>query len=108
MLTMTDAELDAAFAALAHSTRRDMLARLRRGPAAVTELAARYDLSLPSISRHLDVLEQAGLISRTPEGRHRMCALEPGPLDAVLVWLGEHQRFWQGSLDSLTRHLAGR
>lgn len=102
---MAGAPLDATFAALAHPVRRDMLVRLRRGPAQVTQLAAPYDLSLPSVSRHLDVLEAAGLISRTADGRERRCALQPGALDEALGWLSEHRRFWEGALDSLAMRL---
>jgi DNA-binding transcriptional ArsR family regulator len=102
---MSEERLDATFAALAHPVRRDILVRLRGGATPVTGLAASYRLSLPSISRHLDVLERAGLVSRTAEGRTRLCTVAPGALDDALAWLGEHRRFWAGSLDSLAAHL---
>ncbi|MEW6269499.1 MAG: metalloregulator ArsR/SmtB family transcription factor [Thermodesulfobacteriota bacterium] len=102
---MTDERLDMTFWALAHPVRRDILARLRRGPAPVTGLAASYRLSLPSISRHLDVLERAGLISRTADGRTRVCAVTRGALDEALGWLSEHRQFWTASLDALAAHV---
>jgi DNA-binding transcriptional ArsR family regulator len=95
--------LDAAFQALGDRTRRALLARLAAGPAMVTELAKPFDMSLPAVSRHIRVLEAAGLIARSVEGRVHQCSLAAGPLQSVEVWLGHYRRFWEGNLDALAR-----
>lgn len=91
--------------ALADPTRRGLLARLTNGDATVTELAMPYDMSVAAISKHLKVLESAGLISRSREAQWRPCHIEPGPLRDVFEWLESYQRFWDRSLDSLAEHL---
>jgi DNA-binding transcriptional ArsR family regulator len=91
--------------ALADPTRRGILARLATGDATVTELAAPYDMSLAAVSKHLKVLEGAGLISRGREAQWRPCHLEGRPLQAVSKWLEEYRRFWDRSLDSLAEYL---
>ena len=98
-------QLDHTFRALADPTRRAILARLARGEATVGELAKPFDISLPAISRHLKVLEQASLISNERLGKHRLCRLKPEALTAAQDWLEFHRRFWSGSLDRLSAHL---
>lgn len=92
--------------ALADPTRRAILARLAAGPAAVTELAAPFEMSLPAVSKHLKVLERAGLIARGREAQWRPCRLEAGPLRDVSAWLDEYRQFWEGSFDRLDAYLA--
>lgn len=98
--------LSATFAALADPTRRAMLARLSEGEATVGELAQPFDISLPAISRHLKVLEGAGLISRGREAQWRPCRLEPQALRALDDWLGRYRRFWTGGFDKMDAYLA--
>jgi DNA-binding transcriptional ArsR family regulator len=93
------------FAALADPTRRAILARLSRGEASVTELAAPFDISLPAISRHLKVLERAGLIARTREAQTRPCRLRAAPLKDIAEWVEEYRRFWDESFDRLDEYL---
>jgi DNA-binding transcriptional ArsR family regulator len=97
--------LSQTFAALADPTRRAILARLSQGETSVTELARPFDLSLPAISKHLKVLERAGLISRSKEAQWRPCKLEAGPLKDVADWAGHYRRFYEGSLDRLDDYL---
>jgi DNA-binding transcriptional ArsR family regulator len=92
--------------ALSDPTRRGLLARLATGDAHVTELAEPYDMSLAAISKHLKVLETAGLISRGRDAQWRPCHLEAGPLRDVVEWLEGYRRFWDRSLDSLGEYLA--
>src|SRR5712692_9453038 len=91
--------------ALSDPTRRGILARLATGDATVTELAEAYDMSLAAVSKHLKVLETAGLISRGREAQWRPCHLEAAPLRDVFEWLESYQRFWNRSLDSLAEYL---
>jgi DNA-binding transcriptional ArsR family regulator len=93
--------LDATFAALADPTRRAILARLARGEASVTELVKPFGLSQPAISKHLKVLERAGLISRGQNAQMRPRRLEAKPLAEVAGWLEEYRRFWEGSFERL-------
>jgi DNA-binding transcriptional ArsR family regulator len=97
--------LDHTFGALADPTRRAILARLAAGEATVGELAAPFEISLPAISRHLKVLEEAGLISNRREGKHRRIALQSEALDPARDWLDFSRRFWSGSLDRLEARL---
>src|SRR5688500_160880 len=98
-------DLDAVFAALAHPIRRSIVARLAEGDCSVTDLAEPHDVSLPAISRHLRVLEEAGLLEQTPDGRVRRCALEAQPLAAAVSWLVQHRLSWEETLDALANHL---
>jgi DNA-binding transcriptional ArsR family regulator len=102
---MSDA-LSETFAALADPTRRAILARLAHGEATVTELAEPFAMSLPAVSRHLKVLERAGLISRGREAQWRPCRLEPETLRGVDDWLETYRRFWTDSFDRLDDYLA--
>jgi len=97
--------LSTTFAALADPTRRAILARLISGEATVTELAEPFDMSLPAVSKHLKVLEQAGLITRGREAQWRPCKLEAGPLREANGWLEHYRRFWDHSLDRLEGYL---
>lgn len=97
--------LDATFFALSDQTRRDILARLASGDATVNELAAPYDMSLAAVSKHLKVLESAGLISRGREAQWRPCHLESKPLREVAEWAMGYERFWTRNLDSLGAYL---
>jgi DNA-binding transcriptional ArsR family regulator len=102
---MTPDRLSTTFAALADPTRRAILARLVTGEASVTELAEPFEMSLPAISKHLKVLERAGLIARGREAQWRPCRLEAAPLKDAAEWLEHYRRFWEGSLDRLERYL---
>src|SRR3954469_4151235 len=93
--------LSVTLSALADPTRRAILARLSQGEATVNELAAPFDISLPAVSRHLKVLEGAGLIARGREAQWRPCKLDPKPLQALDGWLEHYRRFWEGSFDKL-------
>ena len=104
---MTIEVLDRTFAALADPTRRAILSRLADGEASVTELAAPFAMTLPAISKHLKVLERAGLISRTRQAQWRPCRLEPGRLKEASDWLEEYRRCWEGRLDRLDDYLLG-
>lgn len=98
--------LSTTFAALADPTRRAILAKLSLGEASVSELAKPFSISMPAITKHLKVLEQAGLISRTREAQFRPCKLEAAPLKDVAGWLEEYRRFWTESFDRLEEYLA--
>jgi DNA-binding transcriptional ArsR family regulator len=98
-------QLSTTFAALADPTRRAILARLVPGEVSVTELAEPFDMSLPAISKHLKVLERAGLIARGREAQWRPCLLEAGPLKNVAEWAEGYRRFWEASFDRLDDYL---
>src|SRR5581483_3492498 len=100
VMTASD-RLDAAFAALADPTRRAILARLASGEASVTQLAKPFNLSQPAISKHLRVLERAGLISRGRDAQRRPCRIEPKALAEVTSWLERYRQFWEGTFQRL-------
>jgi DNA-binding transcriptional ArsR family regulator len=102
---MTSDELDTTFAALADPTRRAILDRLADGEATVSELAEPFKISLPAVSRHLKVLERAGLIARGRAAQFRPCRLEPRPLGQAAGWLENYRLLWEGSFDRLEDHL---
>src|SRR5262247_740784 len=104
---MQGSHLDATFAALADPTRRAILVRLARGQASVQELAEPFDMSLPAISKHLKVLERAGLIARGREAQRRPCRLEAEPLREVADWVAGYREFWEQRLDRLEAYLSG-
>ena len=104
---MAPDRLDQIFSALADPTRRAILARLAAGEAPVTELAEPFAMSLPAISKHLKVLERAGLIVRGREAQWRPCRLEARPLKGALEWLEQYRVFWEQSLDRLEGYLKG-
>lgn len=100
-----NSRLDATFAALSDPTRRAILLRLSRGSAAVCELAKPFEVSLPAISKHLRVLERAGLLEQQREGRVRRCNLKPHPLREADEWIAHYRRFWEQQLDALAEFL---
>ncbi len=97
--------LDATFAALSDATRRGILARLASGEASVSELAAPYDMSLPAVSKHLRVLESAGLVTRSKQGRVQRCRLEAATMRGAADWIEHYRRFWEAQFDSLHKFL---
>ncbi len=101
MQQLNSQQLDATFAALADPTRRAILARLASGDASVNELAEPFDMSQPAISKHLRVLERAGLISRSRDAQRRPCRLEAKPLAEADEWLERYREFWEASFDRL-------
>ncbi len=102
---MSTDRLSATFAALADPTRRAILAHLAKGEASVTELAKPFDMSLPAISKHLKVLERAGLIVRSRDAQWRPCQLNAQPLKDVDNWLEQYRQFWEESFDRLDDYL---
>ena len=98
-------QLDRTFAALSDPTRRAIVERLADGEASVTELAAPFSMSLPAVSKHLKVLEKAGLISRGRRAQWRPCRLEPEPMKEASDWLEEYRRLWEERLDRLDDYL---
>jgi DNA-binding transcriptional ArsR family regulator len=108
--TLNEGQLDRAFGALADPTRRAILARLTRGDAGVLDVAEPFSMSQPAITKHLRVLEEAGLISRHRLARRRMCHLEPQRLRQLSDWVGSYREFWEESferLDELLEELQG-
>src|SRR5512139_626159 len=97
--------LSSTFAALADPTRRAILARLASGETSVTELAEPFDMSLPAVTKHLKVLERAGLITRGRQAQWRPCRLAPKPLREVADWVEHYRQFWEQSLDRLEEYL---
>jgi DNA-binding transcriptional ArsR family regulator len=102
---MSEAALNATFAALADPTRRAILARLSRGEASVGELAAPFAMSLPAISKHLKVLERARLIARGREAQWRPCRLQPAALREIADWVDHYRRFWEDGFERLGAYL---
>jgi DNA-binding transcriptional ArsR family regulator len=105
MVEQSSAGLDRVFAALSDPTRRAMLRRLAGGPRTVGELAEPFEMSFAAAAKHVKVLELAGLLSRTIEGRSHRCRIEAGPLAAADRWLAYYERFWSLRLDDLERVL---
>ena len=105
MVKYQSGELDATFGALADATRRGILERLAGGESSVTKLAEPFNISLPAISKHLRVLERAGLLSQEKDGRVRRCRLDAGPMKEASDWISRYQRFWEHQLDSLASYL---
>ncbi len=103
---LDEARLDETFAALANGTRRAILGQLAHGPATVNELAEPFDLSLPAISKHLKVLERAGLVRRSRHAQFRPCELDPSPLRAVSAWAQRQQATWDARFDRMDQLLA--
>jgi DNA-binding transcriptional ArsR family regulator len=105
LTTTTMDHLSTTFAALADPTRRAILARLASGQCSVTELAEPFEMSLPAVSKHLKVLEKAGLVARGREAQWRPCRLDAAPLREVADWVEHYRRFWDESLDRLDAYL---
>ena len=104
-MSTTTEQLDRTFGALADPTRRAILARLASGEASVTELAEPFEMSMPAVSKHLKVLERAGLIARGRERQWRPARLEAGPLKEVAEWTEQYRHFWEESYDRLDEYL---
>ena len=102
---MSEQKLDAIFSALSDPTRREILMILSRGPSSVNDLAGPFDISLPAISRHLKVLERAGLITRSREAQMRPCSIAPEGLKVAAAWLEEYLDLWDARLDRLESYL---
>ncbi len=102
-----DSRLDAIFSALADPTRRRILGRLARGSASVTELAEPFSMTLPAVSKHLRVLERAGLMRREREGWYHRCHLEAQPLGDAVSFLARYRPFWEQTLDQLAHYVEG-
>ncbi len=100
-----DDRLDETFAALANSTRRALLARLAEGQATVTELAEPFDVSLPAISKHLKVLERAGLIRQGRQAQYRPCVLDAAPLEEMATWAEQYRPIWEARFDRMDGYL---
>lgn len=106
MVTNSD-PLDLVFGALADPTRRAILERLAEGEANVGQLAAPFDMSRPAISKHLRVLERAGLVRRSPDGRISRCRLDAAPMREAAEWVETYRRYWEDQLEALARYLEG-
>lgn len=102
-----DQKLDAVFSALGDPTRRRILGRLASGPASISELAEPFAMTLPAVSKHLRVLERAGLLRRERDGWYHRCYLESGPLKSAASFLARYQPFWEHTLDELARYVEG-
>src|SRR3984893_17506200 len=105
MTVIDEDRLDETFAALANSTRRAILARLAEGAATVNELAAPFKLTLPAISKHIKVLERAGLVRRGQRAQYRPCALDDAPLGEVSTWAEQYRRVWEARFDRMDDYL---
>ena len=106
-ITIDGERLDETFAALANSTRRGILARLADGAATVNELAEPFELTLPAISKHIKVLERAGLVVRGQQAQYRPCALDAAPLAEVSSWAEQYRPVWEARFDQLDDYLTG-
>jgi DNA-binding transcriptional ArsR family regulator len=105
MVKYSDDELDAIFSALSDRTRRQVLASLSEGERGVTELANEHQMSLPGFMKHLRVLQDAGLIARSKEGRVVSCELSAAPMQQAALWMSRYEKFWTEKLDALGRYL---
>jgi DNA-binding transcriptional ArsR family regulator len=108
MVEYSSATLDAVFHAVADPTRRAILQNLTQGPATVTEIARPFQVSLNAVSKHIVVLERAGLVRRVIQGQKHHCHLVAGPLQHAMAWLNHYEEFWNLRLDALERHLAAK
>jgi len=105
MLGIEEDRLSETFAALANPTRRAILARLAEGEANVNELAEPFELSLPAISKHIKVLERAGLVARNRRAQYRPCTLDPARLEEISSWVEQHRRVWQARFDRMNEYV---
>jgi DNA-binding transcriptional ArsR family regulator len=105
MMRRNDDRLDLTFAALANSTRRAILARLANGEATVNELAAPFNMSLPAISKHIKVLERAGLITQGQKAQYRPCVIDPIPLQEVSRWTEQYRHIWEARFDQMDDYI---
>jgi DNA-binding transcriptional ArsR family regulator len=102
---MNSASLDVVFGALSNPTRRTIIAKLANGESSVTELAEPFEMSLPAITKHLDVLEQARIITRVKKGRVHLCRIQPERLEKAAGWIRSYEAMWNRQLDSLSGYL---
>ncbi|MEO1242101.1 MAG: metalloregulator ArsR/SmtB family transcription factor [Pseudomonadota bacterium] len=107
-MVMNEASLNQVFSALSDPTRRGMLAQLAEGEANVRSLAQRYEMSQPAISKHLRVLESAGLITRTKRGRENIVRVDPRPIEDARTWIGYYARFWRQQFDDVEQYLQAK
>ena len=105
-MVIDEDRLSETFAALANSTRRAILARLADGAATVNELAEPFDLTLPAVSKHIKVLERAGLVLRGQRAQYRPCALDPAPLEEISTWAEQYRPVWEARFDRMDNYLA--
>src|SRR6266853_5400171 len=105
-IAIDERKLSETFAALANSTRRAILGRLAEGAATVNELAEPFDLTLPAISKHIKVLERAGLVQRGQQAQYRPCALDAAPLEQISSWAEQYRPVWEASFDRMDDYLA--
>jgi len=105
MVNNNSETLDAIFSALGDPTRRGILAHLAKGEARVTDLAAPYQMSLPAVSKHLRVLEDAGLVKKEKDGRVIRCRCDPTPLKGAAAWIAQYQHYWEAQFDALADYL---
>lgn len=105
MVNYTDGQMDAVFTALADSTRRGMVAQLSSGSATIGELGRPYPITKPAVTKHVKILERAGLIQRQKNGRIHRCTLNKEPMKQAEEWIERHRKFWETSLDSLADYL---
>ena len=101
MVNYSDARMDAVFTALADATRRGMIARLSTGPATIGELGQPFGISKPAVTKHVKMLERAGLIRRRRDGRIHNCTLQTRPMQQAVAWMERQREFWEDSLDAL-------
>lgn len=106
-LALDERRLSVTFAALANSTRRAILTRLAQGQASVSDLAEPFELTLPAISKHIKVLERAGLVMRSRRAQYRLCALDASPLQQVSTWAEQYRPVWEASFDRLDGYIQG-
>jgi DNA-binding transcriptional ArsR family regulator len=106
MIRSDDERLDQAFAALANSTRRQILARLAEGEATVNELAEPFNMSLPAISKHIKVLEHAGLITRGQKAQYRPCTIDTAPLQEISNWTEQYRHIWEARFDQMEEYIS--
>jgi len=104
-VAVSEDRLSETFGALANPTRRAILARLARGEASVNELAEPFELTLPAISKHLKVLERAGLVVRSHRAQYRPCALDPAPLEEISTWAEQYRPVWEARLDRMDDYI---
>ena len=100
-----DHKLDAVFSALADPTRRRIIVQLARGPSTISELAEPFAMTLPAVSKHLRVLERAGLLRRERDGWYHRCSLDARPLEPAIAFIVQYRTFWQDTLEELARHV---
>jgi DNA-binding transcriptional ArsR family regulator len=105
-LVIEEDRLSETFAALANPTRRAILARLAEGEASVNELAGPFDMTLPAISKHIKVLERAGLVARSQRAQYRPCTLNPAPLEEISAWAGQCRAVWEARFDRMDDYLS--